>query len=123
MPGNRQPRVRSGNEPRPAPAMEPAGRGAWAHSRAALGRLEKLLRCSRCANILRDPVCLGGCEHIFCSDCVSDCIGTRCPVCHTPAWIQDVKINRQLDSMIQLCSKLRNLLHDRKHSGRHTFCG
>nr|XP_035943277.1 BRCA1-associated RING domain protein 1 isoform X2 [Halichoerus grypus] len=49
-------------------------------------------------------------------NCVSDCIGTGCPVCYTPAWIQDVKINRQLDSMIQLCSKLRNLLHDDKLS-------
>nr|XP_021522646.1 LOW QUALITY PROTEIN: BRCA1-associated RING domain protein 1 [Aotus nancymaae] len=96
--------------------MDPAGGGAWAHSRAALDRLEKLLRCSRCTNILREPVCLGGCEHIFCSNCVSDCIGTECPVCYTPAWIQDVKINRQLDSMIQLCSKLRNLLHDNKLS-------
>ncbi|XP_057603237.1 BRCA1-associated RING domain protein 1 isoform X2 [Hippopotamus amphibius kiboko] len=113
MRGTRRPRVRSGNEPHPAPpAMEPAGRGAWAHSRAALERLETLLRCSRCINILREPVCLGGCEHIFCSNCVSDCIGTGCPVCYTPAWIQDVKINRQLDSMIQLCSKLRNLLQD-----------
>ncbi|XP_077011151.1 BRCA1-associated RING domain protein 1 isoform X2 [Tamandua tetradactyla] len=116
MPGDRQPRVRSGNQPRPALAMEPAERGAWAHSRAALDRLEKLLRCSRCTNILKEPVCLGGCEHIFCSNCVSDCIGTECPVCYTPAWIQDVKINRQLDSMIQLCSKLRNLLHDNKLS-------
>ncbi|EHB08829.1 BRCA1-associated RING domain protein 1, partial [Heterocephalus glaber] len=67
-------------------------------------------------NILREPVCLGGCEHIFCSDCVSDCIGTRCPVCSTPAWILDVRINRQLDSMIQLYSKLRNLLHNDKFS-------
>ncbi|KAM9249722.1 BRCA1-associated RING domain protein 1 [Dugong dugon] len=113
---DRPPRVRSGNESHPAPSMEPAGRGAWAHSRPALDRLEKLLRCSRCTNILREPVCLGGCEHIFCSCCVSDCIGTECPVCCTPAWIQDVKINRQLDSMIQLCSKLRNLLHDSKLS-------
>uniref|UniRef100_A0A8D1IEA1 BRCA1-associated RING domain protein 1 n=1 Tax=Sus scrofa TaxID=9823 RepID=A0A8D1IEA1_PIG len=112
MSGNRLPRVRSGNEPHPAPSMEPAGRGAWAHSRAALARLEKLLRCSRCTDILREPVCLGGCEHIFCSNCISDCFGSGCPVCYTPAWIQDVKINRQLDSMIQLCSKLRNLLHD-----------
>ncbi|XP_007528003.1 BRCA1-associated RING domain protein 1 isoform X2 [Erinaceus europaeus] len=112
MSGSRPPRVRSGNEPRPGPAMEPAGRGAWAHSRASLLRLENLLRCSRCTHILREPVCLGGCEHIFCSNCVSDCIGSECPVCNTPAWIQDVKINRQLDSMIQLCSKLRNLLHD-----------
>ncbi|KAK2490584.1 hypothetical protein MC885_007922 [Smutsia gigantea] len=77
--------------------MEPADRGAWAHSRAALLRLEKLLHCSRC-------------------NCVSDCIGTGCPVCFTPAWIQDVKINRQLDSMIQLCSKLRNLLYGDKLS-------
>nr|KAF6493727.1 BRCA1 associated RING domain 1 [Rousettus aegyptiacus] len=97
MPGNRQPRVRSGNQPRPAPTMEPASGGAWAHSRAALDRLEKLLRCSRC-------------------NCVSDCIGTGCPVCYTPAWIQDVKINRQLDSMIQLCSKLQNLLHENELS-------
>ncbi|XP_012581495.1 PREDICTED: BRCA1-associated RING domain protein 1 [Condylura cristata] len=116
MPGNRRPRVRSGNQPGSAPAMEPGGCGAWAHSRAALDRLEKLLRCSRCTNILREPVCLGGCEHIFCSNCVSDCIGTGCPVCYTPAWIQDVKINRQLDSMIQLCNKLRSLLHDNKLS-------
>uniref|UniRef100_A0A8C3W9Z2 BRCA1 associated RING domain 1 n=1 Tax=Catagonus wagneri TaxID=51154 RepID=A0A8C3W9Z2_9CETA len=48
MPGNRPPKVRSGNEPHPAPSMDPGGRGAWAHSRAALAGLEKLLRCSRC---------------------------------------------------------------------------
>ncbi|KAM5327823.1 BRCA1-associated RING domain protein 1 [Glossophaga mutica] len=116
MPENRQLRVRSGNQPRPASTTEPAAGGDWAHSRAALDRLEKLLRCSRCNNILREPVCLGGCEHIFCSNCVCDCIGTTCPVCSTPAWIQDVKINRQLDNMIQLCSKLRNLLHENELS-------
>ncbi|XP_009983036.1 PREDICTED: BRCA1-associated RING domain protein 1-like, partial [Tauraco erythrolophus] len=42
--------------------------------------------------------------------CVGDCIGTECPVCHMPAWVQDAQINRQLDDMIQLCSKLRHLL-------------
>ena len=47
MPENRQLRVRSGNQPRPASTMEPAAGGEWAHSRAALHRLEKLLRCSR----------------------------------------------------------------------------
>nr|KAF6352951.1 BRCA1 associated RING domain 1 [Pipistrellus kuhlii] len=116
MPGGRDLRVRSGNRPPPAPAMEPAA-GAWAHSRAALRRLDLLLRCSRCTNILREPVCLGRCEHIFCSNCVSDCLGTECPVCNTPAWIQDVKINRQLDSMIQLCSKLRSLLQEKELPG------
>ncbi|KAM5228725.1 BRCA1-associated RING domain protein 1 [Ctenodactylus gundi] len=116
MPASRPPSVRSGNEPRRAAAMEPAGGGSWAHSRAALAALEELLSCSRCANLLREPVCLGGCQHIFCSDCVSDCLGTECPVCSTPAWILDIKINRQLDSMIQLCNKLRGLLHDHKLS-------
>ncbi|KFQ86569.1 BRCA1-associated RING domain protein 1, partial [Phoenicopterus ruber ruber] len=42
--------------------------------------------------------------------CVGDCIGTECPVCHMPAWVQDAQINRQLDNMVQLCSKLRQLL-------------
>ncbi|NXG68736.1 BARD1 protein, partial [Baryphthengus martii] len=41
---------------------------------------------------------------------VSDSVGTECPVCHMPAWVQDVQINRQLESMIPLCSKLRHLL-------------
>ncbi|XP_074857022.1 BRCA1-associated RING domain protein 1 [Carettochelys insculpta] len=106
-------RARSGNRlaegPSPAArAMEPAG--CWASTRAALRRLERRLLCSRCINILKEPVCLGRCEHVFCVACVGDCIGTECPVCHTPAWVQDVQINRQLDNMIQLCSKLRELL-------------
>ncbi|XP_009075475.1 PREDICTED: BRCA1-associated RING domain protein 1, partial [Acanthisitta chloris] len=42
--------------------------------------------------------------------CVGDCVGTGCPVCHMPAWVQDAQINLQLDNMIQLCSKLRQLL-------------
>ncbi|XP_021142288.2 BRCA1-associated RING domain protein 1 isoform X2 [Columba livia] len=42
--------------------------------------------------------------------CIGDCVGTECPVCHMPAWVQDAQINRQLDNMIQLCSKLRHLL-------------
>ncbi|NXB65057.1 BARD1 protein, partial [Struthidea cinerea] len=82
----------------------------WSHTRAALGRLERALSCSRCAGVLREPVSLGKCEHVFCLSCVGDCVGTECPVCHMPAWVQDAQINRQLDNMIQLCSKLRQLL-------------
>ncbi|XP_014165756.1 BRCA1-associated RING domain protein 1 [Geospiza fortis] len=70
----------------------------------------KALSCSRCAGVLREPVSLGQCEHVFCLSCVGDCVGTECPVCHMPAWVQDAQINRQLDNMIQLCSKLRQLL-------------
>ncbi|NXH92783.1 BARD1 protein, partial [Edolisoma coerulescens] len=82
----------------------------WSHTRAALGRLERALSCSRCAGVLREPVSLGQCEHVFCLSCVGDCVGTECPVCHMPAWVQDTQINQQLDNMIQLCSKLRQLL-------------
>uniref|UniRef100_A0A8C3NGH6 Uncharacterized protein n=1 Tax=Geospiza parvula TaxID=87175 RepID=A0A8C3NGH6_GEOPR len=89
--------------------MAPPGH-TWSHTRAALGRLEKALSCSRCAGVLREPVSLGQCEHVFCLSCVGDCVGTECPVCHMPAWVQDAQINRQLDNMIQLCSKLRQLL-------------
>ncbi|KFQ26210.1 PREDICTED: BRCA1-associated RING domain protein 1, partial [Merops nubicus] len=42
--------------------------------------------------------------------CVGDCVGTECPVCHVPAWVQDAQINRQLDTMVQLCGRLRQLL-------------
>ncbi|XP_064516439.1 BRCA1-associated RING domain protein 1 isoform X2 [Pseudopipra pipra] len=109
-------RGRSGNQPAPDghlrtvdPPMASPGQ-PWSRTRAALGRLERALSCSRCAGVLRQPVSLGQCEHVFCLSCVGDCVGTECPVCHVPAWLQDAQINRQLDSMIQLCSKLRELL-------------
>uniref|UniRef100_A0A669QFR0 BRCA1 associated RING domain 1 n=2 Tax=Phasianus colchicus TaxID=9054 RepID=A0A669QFR0_PHACC len=82
----------------------------WAHTRAALEGLERALSCSLCAGMLREPVSLGGCEHVFCLSCMGDHVGKGCPVCHVPAWVQDMQINRQLDDMVQLCSKLRRLL-------------
>ncbi|XP_027493309.1 BRCA1-associated RING domain protein 1 isoform X2 [Corapipo altera] len=109
-------RGRSGNQPAPDghlrtvdPPMASPGQ-PWSRTRAALGRLERALSCSRCAGVLRQPVSLGQCEHVFCLSCVGDCVGRECPVCHVPAWLRDARINRQLDSMIQLCSKLRELL-------------
>ncbi|XP_061204034.1 BRCA1-associated RING domain protein 1 [Neopsephotus bourkii] len=105
-------RGRSGNRPvsgAGAPLMALPG-PACARTRAALGRLERALSCSRCAGVLREPVSLGQCEHVFCLSCVGDCVGRECPVCHMPAWVQDAQINRQLDNMIQLCSRLRHLL-------------
>uniref|UniRef100_A0A8C0K430 BRCT domain-containing protein n=1 Tax=Canis lupus dingo TaxID=286419 RepID=A0A8C0K430_CANLU len=65
MPGGRRPRVRCGNQPRPAPAMEPWPRGLGPQPRRArpAGGAAALLA----SNILREPVCLGACEHIFCT--------------------------------------------------------
>ncbi|KAE8580531.1 hypothetical protein XENTR_v10024452 [Xenopus tropicalis] len=105
-------RVRSGNRPQEttregAPLMDAPG---WERTRDALGELERNLCCSKCMSILKDPVCLGGCEHVFCWTCVNENIGNECPLCNTPAWACDVQINRQLDNMIQLCADLRNLL-------------
>uniref|UniRef100_A0A8C8AZI9 BRCA1 associated RING domain 1 n=1 Tax=Otus sunia TaxID=257818 RepID=A0A8C8AZI9_9STRI len=60
--------------------------------------------------------------HLTFRSCVGDCVGTECPVCHMPAWVQDAQINRQLDNMIQLCSKLRRLLGaDTSDSTEDTF--
>ncbi|XP_057268353.1 BRCA1-associated RING domain protein 1 [Pezoporus wallicus] len=105
-------RGRSGNRPFLGAAVPPMALPgpAWACTRAALGRLERALSCSRCAGVLREPVSLGQCEHVFCLSCVGDCVGIECPVCHMPAWVQDAQINRQLDNVIQLCSRLRHLL-------------
>ncbi|XP_053554780.1 BRCA1-associated RING domain protein 1 [Bombina bombina] len=105
-------RVRSGNEPKETMKQI----AVWSRTRAALGELETELRCSGCSSLLNKPVCLGGCEHVFCRMCVGESIGSECPLCHTPAWVQDVQINRQLENMIQLCSKLRNLLDKDKSS-------
>ncbi|KAM4626528.1 BRCA1-associated RING domain protein 1 [Discoglossus pictus] len=113
-------RVRSGNQPRESGGIELTMKEptAWSRTRAALRDLEGRLRCAECAALLKDPVCLGGCEHVFCKTCVGESVGSECPRCHTPAWVRDIQINRQLDNMIQLCSKLKVLL-DKGQSGEN----
>ncbi|XP_077304452.1 BRCA1-associated RING domain protein 1 [Lithobates pipiens] len=104
-------RVRSGNRP---PDREDPGTvqhmAGWSRTRAAVRELEGRLHCSECLLMLKQPVCLGGCEHVFCRTCVDENVGNECPLCHTPAWVKDVQINRQLDNIIQLCSKLNGIL-------------
>uniref|UniRef100_A0A672THT9 BRCT domain-containing protein n=1 Tax=Strigops habroptila TaxID=2489341 RepID=A0A672THT9_STRHB len=78
--------------------------------RAAGARSFPALRSALSSPASCGAVSLGQCEHVFCLSCVGDCVGIQCPVCHMPAWVQDAQINRQLDNMIQLCSKLRHLL-------------
>ncbi|XP_067844214.1 BRCA1-associated RING domain protein 1 [Heptranchias perlo] len=86
---------------------------AWARTGGALVALERMLQCSACCKLLREPVCLGGCEHVFCRVCVADSLGNGCPVCHTPAWVKDMQPNRQLHNMAHLCSQLRALLDNK----------
>ncbi|KAG9477529.1 hypothetical protein GDO78_002761 [Eleutherodactylus coqui] len=110
--------IRSGNRPADAAAgCTMKGLTDWTRTRTALLELQGRLRCSVCLSLLKEPVCLGGCEHVFCRTCVDGSVGNECPVCHTPAWVKDVQINRQLDNIIQLCSKLHNLLDKGKNDG------
>ncbi|KAM3916923.1 BRCA1-associated RING domain protein 1 [Leptodactylus fuscus] len=111
-------RVRSGNRPADTAGSDMKKEPPqWSRTRTALQELEGRLRCSVCLSLLKGPVCLGGCEHVFCRTCVGGNVGNECPVCHTPAWVKDVQINRQLDNMIQLCSKLHHLLDKEKIDG------
>ncbi|KAM4026478.1 BRCA1-associated RING domain protein 1 isoform 2-T2 [Anomaloglossus baeobatrachus] len=109
-------KVRSGNRPADTTAMNKEI-SDWSRTRTALLELEDRLRCSVCSSLLKEPVCLGGCEHVFCRTCVDGSVGNECPVCQTPAWVKDAQINRQLDTMIQLCSKLHNLLDKTSNDG------
>uniref|UniRef100_A0A3Q3WGT5 BARD1 Zinc finger RING-type domain-containing protein n=1 Tax=Mola mola TaxID=94237 RepID=A0A3Q3WGT5_MOLML len=60
---------------------------------------------------MKEPVCLGMCEHILCRSCAGLRAGDDCVVCHSPAWVKDIQINRQLSSIIELFSGLESLLH------------
>ncbi|XP_018424695.1 PREDICTED: BRCA1-associated RING domain protein 1 [Nanorana parkeri] len=104
-------RVRSGNRPPDSgDSVMIRHMDDWSRTREALRELEEKLCCSVCLLTLKQPVCLGGCEHVFCRTCVGDNVGNECPLCHTPAWVKDVQINRQLDNIIHLCSRLNSLL-------------
>ncbi|XP_013925933.1 PREDICTED: BRCA1-associated RING domain protein 1-like, partial [Thamnophis sirtalis] len=81
----------------------------WKATRLALRRLAESLKCALCTNILKKPVNLGSCGHVFCLTCVGHCVGAACPICQVPITKQDVKINRKLDNIIKLYSKLQTL--------------
>ncbi|KAK9410930.1 BRCA1-associated RING domain protein 1 [Crotalus adamanteus] len=92
-----------------AQEQHPQSGTPWKETRLALRRLAECLKCSLCTNILKKPVNLGSCEHVFCLSCVGNCIGIACPICQVPTMKQDVKINRKLDIIIKLYSKLQTL--------------
>ncbi|XP_063069497.1 BRCA1-associated RING domain protein 1 [Engraulis encrasicolus] len=84
---------------------------AWKKTKEALAHFRKLLLCSKCANIVHDPLCLGSCEHIFCRSCAGPCAGGECSVCSAPAWVKDIQINRQLCNITTLFRNLDELLN------------
>ncbi|XP_051259491.1 BRCA1-associated RING domain protein 1 [Dicentrarchus labrax] len=83
----------------------------WRNTKEAVANFRRLLLCSKCSNLMKEPVCLGMCEHMLCRCCAGHRAGDGCVVCHSPAWVKDIQINRQLSSIIQLFSGLESLLN------------
>ncbi|KAM9851193.1 BRCA1-associated RING domain protein 1 [Aulostomus maculatus] len=82
----------------------------WKKTKEAVANFRRLLICSKCSDLLKEPVCLGTCEHMLCRPCAGPRAGDGCVVCHSPAWVKDIQINRQLSSIIQLFCGLESLL-------------
>ncbi|XP_074550236.1 BRCA1-associated RING domain protein 1 [Halichoeres trimaculatus] len=82
----------------------------WENTKRALANFRRLLICSKCSNLMREPVCLGMCEHMLCRSCAGPRAGDGCVVCHSPAWVKDIQINRQLSSIVELFCDLESLL-------------
>ncbi|MES1914035.1 MAG: hypothetical protein MHM6MM_006169 [Cercozoa sp. M6MM] len=60
---------------------------------------KEMLYCSVC-NLRRKGTVLTRCGHLFCSQCVQDCVRTRnrcCPACKTPFGTKDMLRVRGLD--------------------------
>ncbi|XP_077436733.1 BRCA1-associated RING domain protein 1 [Vanacampus margaritifer] len=83
----------------------------WKNTKEALTNFRRLLLCSKCYQLLKDPVCVGTCEHMLCRSCAGPQAGDGCVVCHSPAWVKDIKINRQLSSIIPLYCDLESMLN------------
>ncbi|KAF7216036.1 BRCA1-associated RING domain protein 1 [Nothobranchius furzeri] len=86
----------------------------WKNTKEALANFRKLLVCSKCSNLMKDPVCLGMCEHMLCRSCAGPRAGDGCVVCHSPAWVKDIQINRQLSSIVEIFCDLESLLNPTK---------
>ncbi|KAI5613430.1 BRCA1-associated RING domain protein 1 [Silurus asotus] len=93
----------------PDPAAE-SDKGKWSKTREAMAHFRNLLLCSKCSNILSEPVCLGVCEHLLCRSCAGPRVGDGCSVCLSPSWVKDVHINRQISNITQLFLQLEAVL-------------
>ncbi|XP_062287287.1 BRCA1-associated RING domain protein 1 [Scomber scombrus] len=88
----------------------------WKNTKEAVSNFRRLLLCSKCLDIMTEPVCLGMCEHLLCRPCAGSRVGDGCVVCHSPAWVKDIQINRQLSSITQLFCGLESLLNPKEQS-------
>ncbi|XP_040913835.1 BRCA1-associated RING domain protein 1 isoform X2 [Toxotes jaculatrix] len=89
----------------------PVQTNEWKNIKEAVANFRRLLLCSKCSDLMKEPVCLGVCEHMLCRSCAGPRAGDGCVVCHSPAWVKDIQINRQLSSITQLFCGLESLLN------------
>ncbi|KAG5851714.1 hypothetical protein ANANG_G00054630 [Anguilla anguilla] len=87
---------------------------AWTKTRQAVAQFRDLLLCAKCSKLMSEPVCIGACEHMFCRACAGLHIGNGCCVCHSPAWVKDIQVNRQLNNITQLFCDLDSLLNPKR---------
>ncbi|KAM4559394.1 BRCA1-associated RING domain protein 1 [Odontesthes bonariensis] len=86
----------------------------WKNTKEAVANFRQLLLCSKCSDMMEEPVCLGVCEHMLCRSCAGPRAGDGCVVCHSPAWVKDIQINRQLSSIVEIFCGLESLLNPTK---------
>ncbi|XP_038044952.1 BRCA1-associated RING domain protein 1-like [Patiria miniata] len=90
----------------------------WQCTKEAIGKLEKALGCGVCKKLLQEPCMLGSCDHLFCRSCVDVYLGEKCPICCATAWVKDLQLKRELDSVVGLYKKLCSIIdQDGKSSG------
>ncbi|XP_028446589.1 BRCA1-associated RING domain protein 1 isoform X2 [Perca flavescens] len=68
----------------------------WRNTKEAVANFRRLLLCSKWS-------------------CAGPRVGDGCVVCQSPAWVKDIQINRQLNSIIQLFCGLESLLNPIEH--------
>ncbi|KAJ8255214.1 hypothetical protein GJAV_G00202370 [Gymnothorax javanicus] len=95
---------------------------AWTKTRQAVAEFRSLLLCAKCSKLMSEPVCFGTCEHMFCRTCAGTQVGHGCSVCHSPSWVRDIQVNRQLNSITQLFRELDSLLNPKELAATPPAC-
>ncbi|KAL4222135.1 BRCA1-associated RING domain protein 1 [Mactra antiquata] len=83
---------------------------AFTNTKYALDALKDMFKCLKCEKFTTSPVTLGGCEHMYCSICCEDYLGSSCPVCYIPSHVKDAEVDKQLYNLASLCEKLGRVL-------------
>ncbi|KAK7081928.1 hypothetical protein SK128_011867 [Halocaridina rubra] len=81
----------------------------WPSNIPELKRLDELLRCGICYELMSTSM-ITGCSHNYCSLCIRQYLGykTQCPACFREATSQQLRNNRLLDEIILLFPSLRD---------------